>query len=207
MNKVRLIYLLLAAVILLVAGCGSQPIARLDDSGIDYASIAPYKIGVADSLSIVVWRNEELSVNVPVRPDGKISIPLIGDIIAAGKNVPQLALEIEKALDSYVRSPKVTVIVTAATNAEYLHRVRVTGAVNSPISVPYSEGMTVLDLVLQAGGVSEFSSPNSTKLYRKGPKGMKVYPVYLNDIMRKGDLRSNYDLRPSDVITVPESIF
>nr|WP_230515180.1 XrtA/PEP-CTERM system exopolysaccharide export protein [Teredinibacter turnerae] len=189
-------------------GCSSPSRQEMpQETAVNFESVDTYKIGIADQLSVAVWRNAELSVNVPVRPDGKISIPLIGDVIAAGKETTELSSEIEKALANYVRTPNVTVIVTSANNAEYINRVRVTGAVLQPVSLPYRENMTVLDLVLAAGGLSEFASGNSAKLYRKTEEGVKTYKIRLKDIMNKGDIRTNYTLLPSDIVTVPESTF
>ncbi len=205
MTKVKLLLLILAMASF-VGGCGSRKISDLSSDSINYAAANPYKVGVGDQLDVRVWRNEELSVQVPVRPDGKISTPLVGDILAAGKEVPQLEQEIESKLAAYVRSPEVTVIVINANNAEFVNRVRVTGAVITPISAPYSQGMTVLDLILLAGGLNEFANANNAKLYRTTPTGVEVHNVYLDDILKKGDLRSNYTLRPSDIVAVPEKI-
>ena len=166
-----------------------------------------YHIGVGDQLSVTVWRNPDLSVNVPVRPDGKISVPLVGDVLASGETAEKLATKVTEELSNFIRTPQVTVIVAQAGSSEFLHRVRVTGAVNNPISVPYRDGMTVMDLVLSAGGLTPFADPNRTKLYRKSQEGQNTYPVYLEDILKKGDLRSNYLLSPSDTITIPESAF
>jgi polysaccharide biosynthesis/export protein len=166
-----------------------------------------YRIGVGDALDINVWRNPELSVSVPVRPDGKISMPLIGDIAAANLTTTELSDNIVKGLTNYVRSPQVTVIVTNPSSSDFQRRVRITGAVNNPQSIPYREGMTVLDLVLLAGGTNEFASGNGAKLYRKVKGTVKVYPVRLNDLVNKGDVSTNYPLQPSDIVTVPERSF
>ncbi|TVZ41307.1 polysaccharide export outer membrane protein [Alteromonadaceae bacterium 2753L.S.0a.02] len=207
MNKFGLLLGACLVAILGVACSSTSKLPAPKTSAVDFNSVDTYRIGIADQLNVVVWRNAELSVNVPVRPDGKISIPLIGDVVAAGKEAPALSEEIEKALASFVRTPNVTVIVTAANNAEYFNRVRITGAVVQPVSVAYREHMTVLDLVLAAGGLSEFASGNGAKLYRKTDAGVKTYNVRLKDIMNKGDIRTNYTLLPSDIVTVPESVF
>lgn len=166
-----------------------------------------YMVGVGDQLQIQVWKSPELSVAVPVRPDGKISVPLAGDIVAKGYSAEQLSLEVATKLSNYIRNPQVTVIVTNPASAQYLRRVRVTGAVKAPLSVSHQQGMTVLDLVLQAGGLSEFANGNSAKLYRKSGDQVVAYPVYLKDILEKGKLDSNYVLAPADIITVPEKVF
>lgn len=174
--------------------------------GIEFSAQA-YQVGVGDQLQIIVWRNNELSISVPVRPDGKISVPLVGDILAAGLSSEDLANEITAELENYIRTPQVTVIVTSAVSAEYLSRIRVIGAVGRPLSIPYRKGMTVLDLVLLAGGVTPFASGNKAKLYRVTEKGTEIYTLYLNDLLKKGDVKTNYFLRPLDIITVPERLF
>lgn len=191
---------------LLACSSGSQRVSEqpvLNTQG----SSETYKIGVGDELQINVWRNEELSVEVPVRPDGKISMPLIGDIDASGASTEELAANITSSLSQYIRNPQVTVIVRTPSSSDFQRRVRITGSVENPMSVPYREGMTVLDLVLLAGGANEFAAPNKAKLYRKSGAEVKVYPVNLEDILKKGDLETNYPLQASDIITVPERLF
>ncbi|MDR7088680.1 MULTISPECIES: XrtA/PEP-CTERM system exopolysaccharide export protein [Cellvibrio] len=173
----------------------------------DAAVLAEYRIGVGDALSVNVWRNPEMSLNVPVRPDGKISMPLIGDIMAADLTTEQLSQNITKSLTTYIRSPQVTVIVTNPSSSDFQRRVRITGAVASPQSIPYREGMTVLDLVLLAGGPNQFASANKAKLYRKVNNELKVYPIKLDDLINDGDVATNYTLQPSDIVTVPERNF
>jgi polysaccharide biosynthesis/export protein len=167
----------------------------------------PYHIGVDDTISINVWKNPELSVEVPVRPDGKVSMPLIGDVQAGGLAPEQVASDIQKKLRLYIRDPRVVVMVTQLVSHEFLSRVRVTGAVVEPKSQPFRQGMTVLDVVLEAGGVNEFASANRTKLYRKEDGKTKIYDVRLGDILNKGKLETNMPLKPGDVITIPESVF
>jgi polysaccharide biosynthesis/export protein len=173
----------------------------------DGEKLVDYRIGVGDALQINVWRNPELSLAVPVRPDGKISIPLLGDIMAANLTTAQLSNGIAAGLEKYVRGPQVTVIVTNPSSSDFQRRVRITGAVHNPQSLPYREGMTVLDLFLLAGGSNEFASANKAKLYRKVNGETKVYAIKLNDLIEDGDLDTNYPLQPSDIITVPERAF
>lgn len=170
-------------------------------------SVAHYKIGIDDLVQINVWKNPELSVIVPVRPDGMISMPLIGDVKAGGYSPEEVAANIEKHLGSYIRSPKVAVIVTELRSHLFLSRVRVTGAVNRPISLPYRQGMTVLDAVLEAGGTNDFASPNRAKLYRKTDAGTRVFQIRLNDILTQGELKTNIELQAGDIISVPEKLF
>ena len=166
-----------------------------------------YQIGVGDEITVQVWKSPELSVNVPVRPDGKISVPLLGDVIAAGQTTEALSKTLAGGFNEYVRNPQVTVMVMNPSSGEYLRRVRVTGAVNNPTSVIHQQGMTVLDLVLQAGGLTEFAVGNRSKLYRKYGDKAEVFPIYLDDILQKGRLQTNYILAPSDIVTVPERTF
>lgn len=190
----------------LLFGCASQP-AQNEKSASLAESSEDYKIGVDDMVQVSVWRNPEMTVTVPVRPDGKISVPLAGDVRAGGLTAPEVATSIEQKLSYYIRDPKVTVIITALHSHAFLTRVRVTGAVRTPMSLPHRPGMTVLDAVLEAGGPNEFAAPNRTRLHRKGAAKVEVIPVRLGDILNNGRLQSNVDVRPGDVITVPESLF
>lgn len=165
-----------------------------------------YKLGPADVVSVSVWRNPDLSVSVPVRPDGKISAPLIGDVQAAGLAPQELADNIREKLAVYIREPQVSVVVTSMGSHEFISRVRVTGAVRAPATMPYREGMTVLDVILSAGGLNEFANANNTMLYRKIGNETIGVPVYLKDILLKGDIRTNYDIQPGDILTVPERL-
>ncbi len=170
-------------------------------------SVEAYRIGVGDQIRVDVWGNERLSLEVPVRPDGKISMSLIGDVLAAGNTTDSLSESITTKLQEYIKNPKVTVIVTNPSSSDFQRRIRVTGAVRNPQSVPYRKGMTVLDLVLMAGGPNEYAMGNESKLYRKAEGEVKVYPIYLDDILKSGELQTNYMLVPSDIVTVPERSF
>jgi len=197
---------LLLVVLVALSACGSTkpPPVPAEAPG---KLVDSYRIGVDDAIQVSVWRNPELSVTVPVRPDGKISVPLVGDVQAGGRTPMQVAEELKKKLAVYVREPNVTVIVTGLRSHEYLNRVRVTGAVRQNRSLTYRQGMTVLDAVLEAGGPNDFASPNGTKLYRTVDGTPNVYDVELRSILEKGDLETNYVLLPGDVITVPERLF
>ncbi len=205
MKKLILTGFYLLASLVLAACANNAPVEppQRMDSGL----LEEYRIGVGDSLEVNVWRNPELSVSVPVRPDGKISMPLLGDIVAAQLTATELSNNVVAGLQEYVRSPQVTVIVANPSSADFQRRVRITGAVQSPQSIPFREGMTVLDLVLLAGGTTEFAAPNRAKLYRKINGELKIYPIYLNDLINKGKVASNYPLQPSDIVTVPERSF
>lgn len=166
-----------------------------------------YRIGVDDILQVSVWHNADLSVTVPVRPDGRISMPLVGDVEVGGHTPQEVADDIKTRLATYVRDPQVAIILTDLRSHEYLSRVRVTGAVRQPVSIPYRQGMTVLDLVLAAGGTTDFASADNTKLYRKDPSGIKTFDVRLDKLLKKGDLSTNMPVQPGDVVTVPERLF
>ncbi|HSC68106.1 MAG TPA: XrtA/PEP-CTERM system exopolysaccharide export protein [Cellvibrio sp.] len=192
--------------LVVVIGCSNSKTVQIPEAS-DASVLAEYKIGVGDALSVNVWRNPELSINVPVRPDGKISMPLIGDVMAAELTTDQLSQNITKSLTTYIKSPQVTVIVVNPSSSDFQRRVRITGAVANPQSIPYREGMTVLDLVLLAGGPNPFASANKAKLYRKVNNELKVYPIKLDDLINDGDVETNYTLQPSDIVTVPERSF
>jgi len=170
-------------------------------------SRADYVIGPGDTLQVFVWRNPELSTSIPVRPDGKISTPLVEDMVAVGKSPAQLARDIEKVLAEYVRSPTVNVIVANAASA--LSQVKVFGEVKVPQSVPYRDGLRVLDVVLMAGGVTDFAAPNRAKLVRAavGNQKPKEERVRLGDLMQSGDMTQNLLLKPGDVLVVPQARF
>jgi len=197
----------LLAVCLLIVGCGGTSGMKTPPSN-EVSVPDQYRIGIGDNLNISVWKNPELSVVVPVRPDGNISMPLIGDVRAGGATTDELAMRIETRLKDFVRTPEVTVIVTNPSSADFQNRVRITGAINQQLSVPFREGMTIMDLVLDAGGLSDFALANKALLYRKDADGkLNAYAIRLNDILYKGDLETNYALQPSDVITIPERKF
>ncbi|QGG80110.1 sugar ABC transporter substrate-binding protein [Litorivicinus lipolyticus] len=167
----------------------------------------PFEVGAGDVIEVRVWRSPELSVSGPVRSDGMFALPLIGSIQVAGRTPEDVKTEIETKLTEFVASPEVTVIVANTSSDEFTNRVRVTGAVGSPLSLSWRKDMTVLDLVLLAGGANDFAAPQKTVLYRKTENGVTAYPVYLDDILYGGKLATNYNLMPSDILTVPESSF
>lgn len=166
---------------------------------------ADYVVGPGDVIQVFVWRNPELTVTVPVRPDGKISTPLVEDMVAVGKNPSALARDIEKVLSEYVKSPQVNVIVTQP--ASVFSQVKVMGQVTRPQALAYREGMTVLDAVLAVGGVGQFAAPNRTKLLRNENGKQTEIHIKLNSLLNGGDLKQNLPLKPGDVLLVPESRF
>ena len=192
---------------LLLSACGSAPVAGGAPPPLEVAAISDaYRVGVDDVVQVSVWRNPELGVTAPVRPDGKISVPLIGDVMAAGLTPPEIAKDVQDKLAAFVREPQVAVILTDLRSNEYLSRVRVTGAVRQPISVPYRQGMTLLDAVLAAGGLTEFAAPDRAVLYREVDDTTRAYPVRLDRVLEQGDLTTNYKVAPGDIITVPERV-
>ncbi len=197
------------SLLLLLTACSTTPTVQdMPHFNSDKEAVKAYRIGVDDQLQINVWDNPQLNVNEPVLPDGKISVPLIGDVQAGGRTPEEVAKDIKDRLKAYVRDPQVVVIVTDLRSHQYLLRVRVTGAVRTPVSLPYRQGMTVLDAVLAAGGTTEFANANDTMLYRKNQSGeVKSYPVHLGNILQQGRLKTDYPLEPGDIITVPMRSF
>ena len=165
-----------------------------------------YVIGPGDTVQVFVWRNPELSVTVPVRPDGKVSTPLVEDLVAGGKTPSQLAREMETALADYIRSPQVNIIVTNPVST--FSQIKVIGEVGSPQSIPYREGLTALDAILAVGNLTQFAAGNRAKIVRKGADGKTVeIKVKLESLVRKGKIDENVPLKPGDVLIVPASLF
>jgi len=181
------------------APAGAVPVPAESKVGKDYV------IGPGDTLQVYVWRNPELTVTVPVRPDGKISTPLVEDMVAVGKTPSQLARDVEKVLGEYVRSPQINVIVTQPMAA--FSQVKVIGQVARPMSIAYREGLTVLDAVLAVGGLGPFAAGNRAKVVRMENGKQREYKVKLSSLVNGGDMKQNLVLRPGDVIVVPESRF
>ena len=165
-----------------------------------------YLIGPLDQLEIFVWRAPELSTNVTVRPDGRISTPLVEDMLASGKTPSTLAKNLERALRKYVKSPEVTVIVSNFSGS-FEQQVRVLGEAQQPIALPYQKGMTVLDVMVAVGGLTEFAAGNKSVLIRGQGDARESYRLRLDDLIRKGNISANVPVLPGDVILVPESIF
>ena len=198
MRKIVWFVQLISLVVL--AGCSSSKpsdMPPLSETGL----LSEYRIGVGDSIQINVWRNPELSLAVPVRPDGKVSMPLIGDILAANQTATELSAAITTGLSSYVRNPQVTVIVANPSSSDFQRRVRITGAVRAPQSIPYREGMTVLDLVLMAGGPNEFADDTRIFVVRQYPKFQRIRFTY-EAIMSNENGAATFPLRTGDVLVI-----
>lgn len=201
----RILALVLLLSILTSCSNNSSPPTNMPPA--NNAEFEFYKIGVGDVLTVSVWGNPDLTLQVPVRPDGYISMPLIGDIAAKDVDAATLALTIGELLQDQLRNPQVTVIVSQVNSTEYVTRVRVTGAVQAPRSIPFARGMSVLDAILEAGGVNDVAAPNRAKLYRQIDDQLLDFDVRLDDILLRGDLSTNYPIYPGDVLTVPERRF
>ena len=212
MNKMKyLTVLLISASLVIITGCASEPnLPPKSENGQTSGPsvlVKSYKMAVGDQIQINVWKNPELSLSEPIRPDGRISMPLMGDIMAVGLTPEELAEKIEIRLADYIKAPNVTIILTSLQGHEFLSRIRVTGSVTQSVSMSYHQGMTVLDAVLEAGSVDLYADANNTKLHRRTKKGAVSYDIRLKDIMEEGDMRTNITLMPGDIITVPESNF
>ena len=196
----------LACLAAVLAGCGvfgrSFPPAPSSASVQDYN----YIIGPGDSVNIIVWRNPELSLSVPVRPDGKLSTPLVDEIDAAGKTSVQLARDVEKVLEKYVRDPIVTIIVTSFVGP-YSEQIRVVGEAARPQVLPYRKNMTVLDVMIAVGGLTDFAAGNSATILRGSGEGSRQFGVRLRDLVRRGDISANVEMRPGDILIIPQSFF
>jgi polysaccharide export outer membrane protein len=167
---------------------------------------AQYLVGAGDTVNIIVWRNPELSLSVPVRPDGKLTTPLVEDLPASGKTPTQLARDIEKAIAKYIQSPVVTVIVTRFVGP-YSEQIRVIGEAAKPHALPYVENMTLLDVMIAVGGITDFAAGNKASILRTIGGKTQQFGVRLIDLVRGGDLSANVVMRPGDVLVIPQSFF
>jgi polysaccharide export outer membrane protein len=206
----RVLFLALTGLVVVMLGaCASQP---ADTAGA--TAVAPtspveqseYRIGPGDTLQVFVWNQPELTVTVPVRPDGMISTPLISGVPAEGKTATQLAKDLEVALSEFVRNPKVSVMITGFVGA-YSDQVRVVGQAGKPQALPYRANMTLLDVMIAVGGLAEFAAGNRAVLVRTADGKQTRTTVRLRDLLDKGDISANVTMRPGDVLIIPESRF
>jgi polysaccharide export outer membrane protein len=197
----RIWTLALTAALTVLAG-----VAHAQAPAADAAPSASYIIGPGDTLRVFVWSHQDLSVVVPVRPDGRISTPLVEDMQASGKTSTQLARDIEVVLQQYVRTPTVSVIVEQFVGA-FSESVRVVGQAAKPQALPYRDGMTLLDAMIAVGGLAEYAAGNRAKVIRRAGDKQTEIKVRLNDLLNDGDVRQNMPLRPGDIVIIPESRF
>ena len=197
----RAIIASLAAVLLLSACATQYPAAPVTASPTDYT----YHIGPQDVVNVIVWRNPELSMSVAVRPDGNITTPLIDDLPAIGKTPTQLERDMEKALGKFIRDPVVTVIVTNFQGPSN-EAVRIIGEAAKPQVLPYRKNMTVLDVMISVGGLTDFADGNAARIFRPS-EGGKLYTVRLKDLVKRGDISANVDVMPGDILIIPQSWF
>jgi polysaccharide export outer membrane protein len=191
------------ALMVVLGACGSRSLPPAPAS----ANVGDYNyvIGAGDGLNISVWRNPELSMSVPVRPDGKVTAPLIDEIVAQGKTPTELAREVEKALSKYVRDPIVTVIVTSFVGP-YSEQIRVVGEAAKPQVLPFKQKMTILDVMIAVGGLTDFADGNGATLVRAS-EGNKQYTVRLKDLIKRGDVSANVEMKPGDILIIPQGLF
>jgi polysaccharide export outer membrane protein len=199
-------WLALAAVALSALALGGCASTKSGASPLEAAATPDYLIGPGDSVNIIVWRNPEVSMTVPVRPDGKITTPLVEDLQANGKTSTELARDIEKALAKYIQQPVVTVVVTGFVGT-YGEQIRVIGQAARPQALPYRRDMSLMDVLIAVGGVTEFASGNNASIMRNINGKMEKMPVRLNDLIKQGDISANVNMRPGDVLVIPESFF
>ncbi|MEO8407023.1 MAG: XrtA/PEP-CTERM system exopolysaccharide export protein [Oxalobacteraceae bacterium] len=188
-----------------LGGCATGSIPALTDMEAQIPK-HDYLIGPGDSVNITVWRNPEVSQTVPVRPDGKITTPLVEDLPASGKTATALARDIEMALSKFIQQPVVTVIVTGFVGP-YTEQIRVIGQAAKPQALPYREDMSLMDVLIAVGGITEFASGNKATIIRKIDGKQQKFGVRLNDLIRDGDISANTPMRPGDVLIIPESFF
>jgi polysaccharide export outer membrane protein len=190
-----------ATLALALTGCATKmPAPQTQVSNPDYL------IGPGDSVNIMVWRNPEVSMSVPVRPDGKITTPLVEDLPAAGKTSTELARDIEKALAKFIQQPVVTVIVTNFVG-NFSEQIRVIGQATKPQALPYRRDMSLMDVLIAVGGVTEFASGNRASVIRTVDGKQQKFNVRLDDLIKEGDISANMPMRPGDVLIIPESFF
>lgn len=204
--QVKLTPIVVCFALLLPTGCAMQHRHPLAPARADSAASTEYLVGPGDSLNIVVWRNPEVSTTVPVRPDGKFTTPLVEDIQASGKTTTQLARDIEKALSKYIQDPIVSVMVTQFAGP-FSEQIRVVGQAAKPQALPYKERMTLLDVLIAVGGLTEFANGNNASVLRAINGKSRQFSVRLKDLIKEGDVSANIEMRPGDVLVIPESWF
>ncbi len=202
-------FLILSAATLAISltGCSATPkYPSLPEATYELRSASKYKIGPGDSVQIYVWRYPEVTTTVPVRPDGFITAPLLEDIPASGKTPTELARDVEEALSVYLRDPLVTVIVQGFQGI-YPEQIRVLGEATNPKALRYRDGMTLLDLMIEVGGLTRFAAGNRAVLMRFEEGERKQYTIRIDDLVERADMSANVDMQPGDILVIPESWF
>lgn len=197
-----LVYFVFMLSILIFGGCARYP----DIPTADAPSPAhEYLLGPGDVVNIIVWRNPEISMSVPIRPDGEITTPLVEDLPASGKTSSQLARDIEKALAKYIKDPIVTIVVTGFVGP-YSEQIRVIGQAAKPQALSYRDNMTLLDVLIAVGGLTDFADGNGASITRAS-EGNKRYSVRIKDLIKRGDISANVEMKPGDVLIIPQGWF
>jgi polysaccharide biosynthesis/export protein len=201
-RKISFIFLVISIFSFTACSTTTKVVTTEDDKSFSH----DYLIGPGDIVQIIVWRNPEVSMTVPVRPDGKITTPLVDDLRATGKTSTQLARDIEKMLSKYIQQPVVTVIVTSFVGP-YSEQIRVIGQAARPQALSYRQDMSLMDVLITVGGITNFASGNNAKIIRtKGGKQQKI-KVRLDDLIKEGDISANMQMLPGDILVIPESFF
>lgn len=190
--------------VLAISGCATStmPAPTEESAAVNH----DYLIGAGDTVNVIVWRNPEVSMVASVRPDGKITTPLVEDVVAIGKTSTELARDIEKALGKFIQQPVVTVIVTGF-SGPYEEQIRVIGQAAKPQALPYRKGMSLMDVMIAVGGITEFASGNKANIIRTVDGKQQKFNVRLNDLIKEGDISANVPVRPGDVLVIPQSFF
>lgn len=194
--------------IVFIVSCSSTPVSDSASTvdAQDVTEVPQYLIGPGDTLQVFIWGNQEFSVTVPVRPDGKISTPLVEDVVAIGRTPTQLAREIEQRLKRFIKNPIATVLVTEFIGTTF-QQIRIIGEASRPQAIPYRNGMTVLDVMIAVGGLTEFAAGNRAKIVRKKSDATQEIEMRLDDLLQDGDITANVAMRPGDILIIPTSWF
>jgi polysaccharide export outer membrane protein len=188
-----------------LSACSSLSTAYPPAPATTLSSDYNYIVGAGDTLNIIVWRNPELSMSVPVRPDGKVSTPLVDELVAQGKTTTEIARSVEKELSKLVRDPVVTIIATSFIGP-YSEQIRVIGEAARPQALAYKKNMTMLDVMIAVGGLTDFADGNAASITRVS-EGDKRYSVRLKDLVKRGDINANVEVKPGDILIIPQGWF
>ena len=214
MRLLKIIKLILVSLITLISACSFPP---LNDEEHRISSDYTYQIGPGDTLNIFVWGNPDISTIIPVRPDGKVTIPLVEDVLASGKTPNQLARELEKAFTEFIRDPQVVVMLTAFQGVD-AQQIRIVGQIGESsgdsettrfrgLTIPYERGMTLLDVIIRIGSIGEFADGNRASIIRRINGVQKQFGVRIEDLVEDGDMTENVSMLPGDILIVPEAFF